>query len=198
MKKGLLLLTVLIACALVVVGARRASTNPVGANFAALVPTAPALTGHEDAPEIFGRAQDFLKKAKSTSYQAKFIINATQAGKPVALFPAEYRLSYSAKLDKYLYEVTSPTAAVGSALLINRRPTLTARNPSPSGEVQNAALVQDDPAAEVADGCSGSMYDMDGNCYDCGTGELMMSYETGPQKRVSTFMVLARTGVFDL
>src|SRR2546423_6288879 len=131
MKKGLLLVTVLIGCALVVVGARRPGTNPVGANFAALVPAAPALTGSENAPEIFGRAQEFLKKAKSTSYQAKFVINASHDGKPIPLFPAEYRLSYSAKLDKYLYEVTSPAAAVGSALLVNRRPTLTAKNLPP-------------------------------------------------------------------
>ena len=192
MKKGLLIAAILIACAYLVPGTFRPARN-----FAGTSPAAPVLTGQENAEEIVGRGQQFLRTAKSTSYQAEYIIEASQNGVAVPLFPAEFRLSYSAKLDKYLYEVTSPSIAVGSALLIHRRPTLTARNTSPAGIVRNAALVMDVPA-EVADGCSGSIYDLDGNCYDCASGMLMTSFKPNSQKPTSTFMKLANAGAFDL
>lgn len=193
MKRGLFIAAILIASAYLVAGTFRPARN-----FSSISPVAPVLTGQENAEEIIGRGQQFLRKAKSTSYKADYVIEANQNGVAVPLFPAEFSLNYSSTLDKYLYEVTSPSAAVGSALLIHRRPTLTARNTSPGGVMRNASLGQDYAPAEVADGCSGSIYDLDQNCYDCGGGMLLVSNKHASQKPSSTFMKLANSGAFDL
>lgn len=193
MKRGLSIVAILIAGAFLVAAAFAPPRN-----FAGISPAAPALTGQEKAAEILGRGQQFLKKAKSTSYQADYIIEASQNGVAVPLFPAEFRLSYSAKLDKYLYEVTSPAIAVGSAMLINRQPTLVARSSSPRGLVQNAAHVQESAAVEVADGCSGYVCNLDGACGDCSGEIILVSSKPNAPKPSSTFLKLVNAGAFDL
>jgi hypothetical protein len=168
--KRILLLGLLVAC-----GFLTAGTLQTNVNFAESVPTTAALTGQEDASQILSHAQSFIARAKSSSYQGDFIIQAQQKGVTVPLFPAEFRMSYSQSLDKYLYEVTAPSVAVGSAILIHERPTLTAK----------VAPV------DVADGCSGAVCSVDGQCGDC-SGTIQTAESLG------TFQKLISTGAFDL
>src|SRR5688572_22247859 len=97
----ILLIALFVACGLWTTG-----SVPTNVNFAETIQTTPALTGQEEASQILSLAQGFIAKAKSTSYQGDFVIQAQQKGVSVPLFPAEFRMSYSASLDKYLYEVT--------------------------------------------------------------------------------------------
>lgn len=168
--KRILLIGLFVACGLWTTGSLQTNVN-----FAETVRTTSALTGQEDASQILSLAQAFIAKAKSTSYQGDFVIQAQQKGVTVPLFPAEFRMSYSASLDKYLYEVTAPSVAVGSAILIHERPTLTA----------TAAPV------DVADGCSGAVCSADGQCGDC-SGTIQTAESIG------TFQKLISTGAFDL
>ena len=168
--KRILLIGLFVACGLWTTGSLQTSVN-----FAETLQTTPALTGQEDASQILSLAQGFIAKSKSTSYQGDFVIQAQQKGVTVPLFPAEFRMSYSKSLDKYLYEVTAPSIAVGSAILIHERPTLTA----------TAAPV------EVADGCSGAVCNADGQCGDC-SGTIQTAESMG------TFQKLINTGAFDL
>ena len=166
----ILLIALFVACGLWTTG-----SVPTNVNFAETIQTTPALTGQEEASQILSLAQGFIAKAKSTSYQGDFVIQAQQKGVSVPLFPAEFRMSYSASLDKYLYEVTAPSVAVGSAILIHERLTLTAA----------AAPV------DVADGCSGAVCSTDGQCGDC-SGTVQTAESMG------TFQKLISTGAFDL
>ena len=168
----ILLIALFVACGLWTTG-----SVPTNVNFAETIQTTPALTGQEEASQILSLAQGFIAKAKSTSYQGDFVIQAQQKGVSVPLFPAEFRMSYSASLDKYLYEVTGPSVAVGSAILIHDRPTLTAAAAMP---------------VEVADGCSGAVCSTDGQCGgDC-------SGAVQPAESMGTFQKLISTGAFDL
>jgi len=185
MKRGLFIAPILIACGFLVAGILSPPRN-----FAKTSTAAPVLTGQEDAVETLSQGQQFLKNAKSTSILADYIIEATQKGVSVPLFPAEFRLSYSANLDKYLYEVTSPAIAVGSAMLINRQPSLVAKNSSQSGLFQNVSLVRELAAVEVADGCSGTVCSVDGTtCGDCSSAEVAQK---------TTFETLINSRAFDL
>jgi hypothetical protein len=125
-------------------------------------------------------------------------------------------MSYSANLDKYLYEATAPDVAVGSAILIHADPSFSAKNSSPRGQIVNAAYrrMQYISSADVIDGCSSIMYNSDGSCGNCDGYALMeegpvaaapgvkrnmpASYSPGPTKIDGTFMRLFRTGAFDL
>ena len=213
MRKVLLAAPVLITCVFFATGAHRPNFN-----FASVLPTAPALTGQEHAAHILGRAQGFMGKAKSTSYQADFVIQASRNGKTPALFPAQFRMSYSADLNKYLYEVTGPEIAGGSAILIHGGPTLVAKNSSGGPMFRKAgyaAAMTYVSEADVIDGCSSILYNSDGSCGNCqdlvivpleqqlsaapGTKRnLPASYGARETRVDGTFMALIRTGAFDL
>lgn len=185
MKRGLLIAPILIVAGFVVAGIFSPPRN-----FAKSSPGDAVLSGNESAVEILSQGQQFMKNAKSTSLQADYIIEAIQKGERIPLFPAEFRLKYSATLDKYLYEVTSPAIAVGSAMLINRQPSLVAKNSSQSGLFQNVSLTRETAAVEVADGCSGSVCSVDGStCGDCSGAEVSGK---------TTFQTLVNSSAFDL
>jgi hypothetical protein len=207
MRRVLLAAPILIAGAFFALGAHRPNLN-----FASVLPTAPALTGNESPSHILKRAQDFLGKSKSTSYEADFVIQASQNGATPALFPAGFHLSYSANVDKYLYEVTSPEVGVGSAILIQGGPTVAARNSSRGGIFRKAGYAPAMMAiseADVVDGCSSIVYNADGSCGNCDGIEIAgephtaeelqsVSYKRGVTKVDGTFMKMIRTGAFDL
>ena len=211
MKRVLLAAPILIACVFFATGANRPNFN-----FAGVLPTAPALTGNEDAAQILGRAKGFMGKSKSTSYQADFVIQASRNGATSPLFPAQFHMSYSATLDKYLYEATAPDVAVGSAILIHANPELSAMNASRGGQIVNAAYrrrMTYISSADVIDGCSSVVYNSDGSCGNCDGYALMeevnmaaagvkrnmpASYRPGQVKIDGTFMRMFRTGAFDL